>query len=195
MDTSLIINDFIKTEYLDSYGRSQTEYELGEMASMQILLKYSTEHRAKFILSFMKIKEALMLAFKAKLIEDIIPQDNRLRQYVYIIENQDSGAIKIGVAHNVEKRIKQLQTGSVSELNLIYRSNICSNAFEVEKFMHDKFNNRHIRGEWYNVGKTEVINELEKCNFVLKSSFVDNSNISETIFDDIEKLRLELGDK
>ena len=162
---------------------------------MQILLKYSTEHRAKFILSFMKIKEALMLAFKAKLIEDIIPQDNRLRQYVYIIENQDSGAIKIGVAHNVEKRIKQLQTGSVSELNLIYRSNICSNAFEVEKFMHDKFNNRHIRGEWYNVGKTEVINELEKCNFVLKSSFVDNSNISETIFDDIEKLRLELGDK
>lgn len=166
-----IIEDFNEIIYLDTYGREQVEYELGEMATMQILLKYSTEYRAKFILTFQKMKETLMNMFKAKILEEVLPQDNRLRQYVYIIENQDNGAIKIGVAQNVEKRLKQLQTGSVSELEMVYRSILCSNAFEVEKFMHEKFKDKHIRGEWFNLDKTIVINELEKQKFVLSSNF------------------------
>ena len=166
-----IIEDFNEVVYLDTYGREQVEYELGEMATMQILLKYSTEYRAKFILTFQNMKETLMNMFKVKVLEEVLPQDNRLRQYVYIIENQDNGAIKIGVAQNVEKRLKQLQTGSVSELILVYRSILCSNAFEVEKFMHEKFFNSHIRGEWFDLDKTIVINELEKQKFVLNSNF------------------------
>ena len=169
-----IINDFSENIYFDIYSREQTEYELGEMATMQILLKYSTEYRAKFIITFQKIKEALMNMFKVKLLEEVLPQDNRNRHYVYIIENVDNGAIKIGVGNNPDGRLKQLQTGSVSELELVYRSNLCSNAFEVEKFMHDKFSDKHIRGEWYSIDKTEVINELEKCKYVLKSELIEN---------------------
>ena len=82
----LMTDDFVKTEYLDSYGRSQVEYELGEMATMQLMLKYSVEHRAKFILMFYRMKETLMNMFKVKLLEGVLPQDNILRQYVYIIK-------------------------------------------------------------------------------------------------------------
>lgn len=183
LDTSIIINDFTKTEYLDSYGRSQVNYELGEMATMQLLLKYSAEHRAKFIIMFMEMKNTLMNMFKVKLLEEVLPQDNRLRQYVYIIENCDTSRIKIGVGQDPENRIKQLQTGSDSELSLVYRSNLCSNAFEVEKFMHDNFNDYHIRGEWFEVDKTLVINELERQNFVLKSEFIKELGLKDTIFD------------
>lgn len=189
---NLIINDFVKTEYLDSYGRSQIEYELGEMATMQIMLKYSTEHRADFIIMFMKMKETVMNMFKVKLIEEVLPQDNRNRQYVYIIENNDNGAIKIGVGNDPDNRLKQLQTGSVAELSLVYRSIICSNAFEVEKFMHHNFKEKHIRGEWFNIDKTEVINELEKQRYILTSSFIDKLNLTNTIFEnDIESLKQE----
>ena len=137
------------------------------------------------------MKETVMNMFKVKLIEEVLPQDNRNRQYVYIIENNDNGAIKIGVGNDPDNRLKQLQTGSVSELSLVYRSIICSNAFEVEKFMHHNFKDKHIRGEWFNIDKTEVINELEKQRYVLTSEFVNRLNLTNTIFEnDIESLNL-----
>ena len=36
---------------------------------------------------------------------------------------------------------------------------------------HHHFEKYHIRGEWYDVSKNEVINYLEQQNFVLKSEF------------------------
>ena len=47
-----IIKDFKETEYLATNGQMYKEYELGEMATMQLMLKYSTEYRAKFIICF-----------------------------------------------------------------------------------------------------------------------------------------------
>lgn len=186
---NLIIDDFKESVYLDSYGREQVSYELGEMATMQIMLRYSSEFRAEFIIAFMSMRKAMMNMFKAKLLEEVLPQDNRSRHYVYIIENQDNGAIKIGVGNNPEKRLKQLQTGSVSELELVYRSNLCSNAFEIESFMHNNFSENHIRGEWYRVEKSTVIHELEKQNYVLTSNFVNSLGLVQTFFDDIQDLK------
>ena len=189
LNTSAILDDFVKTEYLDSYGRSQTEYEIGELATMQLMLKYSVEHRAKFILMFYKMKETLMSMFKVKLIEEVLPQDSRLRQYVYVIKNNDTCRIKVGVAQNVNKRLSQLQTGSDSELVLVYRSVICSNAFDVEKFMHNKFKNNHIRGEWFNVSELDVINELEKQKYVVKSELIKGINLTNTLYDKMYGLK------
>lgn len=180
-------------EYLSENGQQYREYELTEQGFNFIALSLTGEnadiHKIKFIESYHKIRETLLNMFKARLIEEILPQDNRLRQYVYIIENCDNGAIKIGVGNDPEKRLKQLQTGSVSELSIVYRSNLCSNAFEIEKFMHSNFEEFHIRGEWFKVCKTKVVNELEKQKFVLKSEFIKELGLTGTIFDDIEKIR------
>ena len=167
--------NFIQTEYLSENGQIYREYEMTEDGFNFIALGFTGEkaeiYKIKYIQAFSKMKEYIINMFKARLIENVLPQDNRNRQFVYIIENVDNGAIKIGVGNNPEKRLNQLQTGSVSELALVYTSYICSNAFEIENKVHKYFKDFHIRGEWYNVSKDNVINFLEKQKFVLKSEF------------------------
>ena len=161
--------------YLAENGQEYREYELTEEGFNFIALSLTGEnadvYKIKYIEAFSKMKKSLIDMFKARLIENVLPQDNRLRQFVYIIENVDNGAIKIGVGNDPNKRLKQLQTGSVSELELVYQSNVCSNAFDIEAECHHHFEEYHIRGEWYDVSKNEVINYLEQQNFVLKSEF------------------------
>lgn len=172
LDSDLIINDFKKVEYIAENGQTYIQYELGEMATMQLMLKYSTEFRAMFILAFQKMKQAINNMFKVKVIESVLPQDNRLRQYIYVIKNPLNETIKIGVANDVEKRIKQLQTGAGIELELIYKSMICSNAFSIEKDVHKHFEEYRTFGEWFKINPTIVINFLEQQTFVLKSEFM-----------------------
>lgn len=106
LDSELIINDFKETTYLAENGQTYTQYELGEMATMQLMLKYSTEYRAKFIIAFQKMKTAMLNMFKSKVLDDVLPQNNRLRQYIYVIKNPLNETVKIGVAQDVDKRIK-----------------------------------------------------------------------------------------
>ena len=171
LDTFLIINDFKEVFYLDSYGREQIEYELGEMATMQVLLKYSAENRAKFIITFNKMRQAINNMFKAKIIDSVLPQDSRLRQYVYVIKNPLNETVKIGVAQDVDKRIKQLQTGAGIELELIYKSLICSNAFSIENDVHKEFDEYRTFGEWFKINPSTVINFLETKTYVLNSEY------------------------
>lgn len=165
-----------ETLYLANDNRYHRQFELTEEGFSFIALGLTGSKadifKIEYIKAFSKMKKGIQDMFKVKLIESILPQDNRLRQYVYIIENVDNGAIKIGVGNNPEKRLKQLQTGSVSELELVYTSYLCSNAFEIEKIVHKKFEKYHIRGEWYKLSKNTVIKYLEEQNYVLKSEFM-----------------------
>ena len=172
LDSELIINDFKETTYLAENGQVYTQYELGEMATMQLMLKYSTEYRAKFIIAFQKMKTAMLNMFKAKVLDDVLPQNNKLRQYIYVIKNPLNETIKIGVAQDVDKRIKQLQTGAGIELELIYKSMICSNAFAIERDVHEYFKEYRTFGEWFKINPEVVINFLEKQDFVLKSEYM-----------------------
>lgn len=172
LDSEIIINDFKETTYLAENGQIYTQYELGEMATMQLMLKYSTEYRAKFILAFQKMKTAMMNMFKAKVLDDVLPQNNKLRQYIYVVKNPLNETVKIGVAQDVDKRIKQLQTGAGIELELIYKSMICSNAFAIEKDVHKYFEEYRTFGEWFKINPEVVINFLEKQDFILKSEYM-----------------------
>ena len=129
------------------------------------------ELKIKYITAFDKMRESLNNLFKARIVESVLPQDRRNRQFVYVIENMDNGAIKVGVAQDPEKRLAQLQTGNVSELCLVYQSYVCSNAFNIESLVHQHFEDKHIRGEWYSASKDDVIQYLEQQHFVLKSEF------------------------
>lgn len=171
-DIQLIINDFKEVDYLANNGQTYKEYELGEMATMQLMLKYSTEYRAKFIISFTKMKQAIMDMFKARVVESVLPQDSRNRQFVYVIKNPENDRVKIGVSNNVEKRLHVLETGAGTKLNLVYKSIVCSNAFDVESTVHKHFEEYRVFGEWFQVDVNKVINFLEQQQYVLKSEFV-----------------------
>lgn len=65
---------------------------------------------------------------------------------VYVFEY--IGKYKIGVTINTEKRLKQLSCGC-PQIKCIYESCSISNAFEVEKFLHNHYEKYCIGGEWF----------------------------------------------
>lgn len=75
--------------------------------------------------------------------------DNLPDMYVYYIQNEDSGAVKIGISKNPETRLKQLQIGCDGKLKLLgYR--LAENRFSDEAIEHKKHKDNHIHGEWFN---------------------------------------------
>lgn len=79
--------------------------------------------------------------------------------------------VKIGVAKDVQKRILQLQTGAGVELELIYQSMVCSNAFSIERDVHAHFEDKRTFGEWFKVSPSEVTDYLQDQRFVLKNQY------------------------
>ena len=173
-------SDFMKTHtkettYLDSYGREQRSYELDEYAFSMVALSFTgrkaEQFKIAFIEQFFNMRQALLERTKALAIEQVLPQEKSLRQYVYLIKNEGTKNIKIGVGQNPEQRLKQLQTGADADLTLVYKSMVCSNAFEIEAYMHKEFWHYNVRNEWFNCDKDILINELENCEYVLNSEF------------------------
>lgn len=184
-DIKLIIESFKEVEYISENGQIYKEYELNELATMQLMLKYSTGFRAMFNIAFHKLKNAMISMFQAKVIEEVLPQDSKLRQYIYVIKNPLTNYVKIGVAQNPEQRLKQLMTGAGTELELCYKSMICSNAFEIEKKAHDMFKEQSVFGEWFNVDVQEATEFIERQTFVFKNNFdILSSKINYNIIED-----------
>ena len=70
----------------------------------------------------------------------------KAQKYVYFIQCED--LIKIGYSKNINKRLKQLQTGCPYALQLLY---VIDNAdYETEQYYHRYFSSIYnIRGEYY----------------------------------------------
>lgn len=76
--------------------------------------------------------------------------------FVYFISNGQ--AIKIGYAQDVDRRIFGLQTASHLELKLIGK---ISGGRIVEKYIHSLFEEKRIRGEWFEHCE-EILNFIEE---------------------------------
>lgn len=73
-------------------------------------------------------------------------------RWVYAVSTEaDPKAIKIGVAANIEKRLKQLQIGSASPIVVRWQS---PGGFPLESHLHEKFTRLRITGEWFNFQRT-----------------------------------------
>ncbi len=78
--------------------------------------------------------------------------------YVYFIHHEDSMAIKIGCAKNVQRRLATLQTSSPSDLRLlgVIKAESSRCAMELEEGLHKKFKNSCIRGEWFHLDSSVI---------------------------------------
>lgn len=92
--------------------------------------------------------------------------------YVYLIGEKDNiGKYKIGStkAKDINKRLKQLQTGNSSEL---YIKNCYETEypFKLEKMLHNHFKSSNLIGEWFELSEndTEVFRKVceEKENII-----------------------------
>ena len=106
--------------------------------------------------------------------------------YVYLIGEMDNkGRYKIGStkAKDVNKRLKQLQTGNSSEL-FIKESYETEHPFKLEKMLHNHFKSSNLIGEWFELSENDteafrkVCEEKEKIISSLKNNpFYFNTRI------------------
>lgn len=69
------------------------------------------------------------------------------KDYLYFIQSDATGMIKIGRSKYPEKRLKQLQTGNPNKLKLI----ACFKDLGwKEKIIHEKLKSWSESGEWFN---------------------------------------------
>jgi hypothetical protein len=80
--------------------------------------------------------------------------------YVYFVQAINGGPIKIGSAHNVERRLRILQTGNPIDLVILHKT---SGGHNLETFLHKEFKDININGEWFrNTDKLlSYINDLK----------------------------------
>ena len=106
--------------------------------------------------------------------------------YVYLIgEIDNKGKYKIGStrAKDINKRLKQLQTGNSSEL-YIKESYEKEHPFKLEKMLHNHFKSSNLIGEWFELSESDteafrgICEEKEKIISCLKDNpFYFNARI------------------
>jgi len=75
-----------------------------------------------------------------------------MRTSVYVIA-AENGPVKIGIAQNPFKRLKELQTGAAVPLRVAYaqEANSPSAAKEIERLAHEAAAGASLRGEWFDL--------------------------------------------
>lgn len=71
-----------------------------------------------------------------------------MQGYVYIVGCKRVQLYKVGIAVDVEKRMKSLQTGCPHPLTLIAKAH-CPNPRVIEKEIHALLNFYRKQGEWF----------------------------------------------
>lgn len=84
-----------------------------------------------------------------------------MRCFVYMVRADKW--LKIGVSHNVERRLKTMQTGCPHKLKLIQRFplNSKSEAFALESLLHNHLKDCNRRGEWFDFKKVKKAMKFE----------------------------------
>jgi hypothetical protein len=79
--------------------------------------------------------------------------------YVYAVGEKWGGAIKIGVAADVDSRVRALQSGNPAVLQVLWKTGPRTDAFKLETFLHRHLSPLQIRGEWFLVNGPEALAE------------------------------------
>lgn len=93
---------------------------------------------------------------------------------VYFLGEWENGCspIKIGVAKNIVRRQRALQTGNPQELRLLGWIET-SDDFQLERQLHKYFEATHARGEWFQIEPSDILPVLTRAGrhgFVAKNA-------------------------
>lgn len=80
--------------------------------------------------------------------------------YVYLIKAAN-GLVKIGVTRDINKRFSKIKSGSPIDVELI-GSVLTATGRELERRLHQEFEAKRIRGEWFALDDQDVNRILEK---------------------------------
>ena len=89
-------------------------------------------------------------------------KDSQL-QRIYILRGGDY--VKVGIANDMEQRLKKLQTGNPFKLEILFITDLINNAFDLELFILNKYKEKAMYGEWFKFSKEDIQNCIEFINF------------------------------
>jgi len=96
---------------------------------------------------------------------------------VYVILESGTTSIKIGFTDlPVAKRLKELQTGNPSELQILAEQR--DGGRDLEKYLHEKFKDCHIIREWF---KLEKDSELVKYINDISDYYIDIDEVNDKV--------------
>ena len=89
--------------------------------------------------------------------------NNNPKVYLLKIVNDDKTLYKIGFTRgNVNKRIKELQTGCPYEIQVV--DSYCSEyGMIIERSLHNKYSHNKTYGEWFELGLKEELEFKDLC--------------------------------
>ncbi len=82
--------------------------------------------------------------------------------FIYLIRCEENSYYKIGITKNIQKRIKEIQTGTPDKIYLIdsYESEY---ARQIEIALHNFFKSEHRNNEWFELSIKDEIRFKELC--------------------------------
>ena len=113
-----------------------------------------------------------------------LPKNSPLRgkpASLYFVRScKGTNYIKVGMTHNVERRMRQLQSGYPEQLTLIESIEFPSRhlAAHAERIIHKRFTNHRKRGEWFRCPREENLEHaiLTIYNTVMEKYGTKNIN-------------------
>lgn len=83
---------------------------------------------------------------------------NKYPGFVYFIQGENGGAIKIGFSKNPDSRLRELQTSYPDMLKILC---LVPGSYKAEKEYHENFKDIRLNGEWFKPTK-ELLKEIEE---------------------------------
>ena len=74
---------------------------------------------------------------------------------VYLLKIKDKSQYKIGVTKDFKKRLTQISPKMPFELKVEHKIE-SDNIYSLEEKLHNKFGDKHIKGEWFELDKEDV---------------------------------------
>jgi hypothetical protein len=75
--------------------------------------------------------------------------------FVYLVGNHEEKKYKIGVSLNPQKRESQIKTELPFKIFPIHKIR-CEEPYKSEKILHEKFSNKRLNGEWFELDKSDI---------------------------------------
>lgn len=82
--------------------------------------------------------------------------------FVYLIRCEENNYYKIGVTKNIQRRLKQIQTGTPDKIYLVekYESDYST---KIERALHNFLAHYHRNNEWFELPLEEELRFVDNC--------------------------------
>lgn len=109
-------------------------------------------------------------------------------RFIYLLSakfEENKVLYKIGISHNVEKRIKELQTGNPYKIVLIEKFKT-PYAFKIESALHRRYKIDNIKGEWFDFNISTYSEEVRILHEGFKILDKNNNHYFRKEFDKLK---------